>query len=67
MLGLSVMLTGKGDAPGGLWPPHAGKNKNNETAKSINADEPKHNLPMHPLVASRLYRMGATLTGMENL
>jgi hypothetical protein len=52
--GLRVIVAGKGDAPGGLLPPHAGKNKNKEMAMTIHAKEPKRNLPMHPLVASRL-------------
>jgi hypothetical protein len=30
MPGLRIIFAGKGETPGGLWPPQAGKNKNNE-------------------------------------
>jgi hypothetical protein len=56
-LGFRVILTGLDETPRGLLPPHAGKNK--EMATTTHNDRPKRNLPMHPLVASRLYPMGA--------
>ena len=57
--GLSVMVAGKGEGPGGLALLQAGKNMNKELARPTHAREPKRNLPMHPLVASRWYPMGA--------
>ncbi len=52
MLGLRLILTGKGFGPGGLWPPHAGNRQNKEMTTTINADLPRRNLPMYPLVAA---------------
>jgi hypothetical protein len=57
-LGLKAIVTGKGEAPGGLLPPHAGKNKNKEIVTATHAQGPKRNFPMHPLVASWLYPDG---------
>ena len=37
-LGLRLIFAGKGEAPGGLLPPHAGKNKNKEMVTTIHAD-----------------------------
>jgi len=65
-LGFSVILAGKGEGPGGLLPPHPGKNRNKKIAAKGQADQPKRNLPMHPLVASSLFQMGEPLNGMEN-
>ncbi|MGB2604028.1 MAG: hypothetical protein WBC78_10555 [Candidatus Sulfotelmatobacter sp.] len=59
--GFKVILKGNGEGPGGLCPPHAGKNKDKKMVTIIEADRPNRNLPMHPLVASRLYPMGAPL------
>jgi hypothetical protein len=65
-LGLIVIFAGNGEGPGGLLPPQAGKRSNKNMVTTIHADEPKRNLPMHPLVASRLLPMGEPLNGMEN-
>jgi hypothetical protein len=59
MDGVRVILAGKVEAPGGLCPPHAGKDKNRVAATPAETTEPKRNLPMHPLFASRLDPMGA--------
>jgi hypothetical protein len=56
--GFKVILRGSGEAPGGLCPPHAGKNNDNKMVTIIEADRPKRKLPMHPLVASRLLSDG---------
>ena len=66
-LGLMVIFAGKGEGPGGLLPPQAGKRSNNKKmATTIHTDGPKRNLPMYPLVASRLFPKGEPLNGMEN-
>src|SRR5580700_11071251 len=53
-----VTFAGKGEDPAGLWPPQAGKSRsNNKGVATSHAREPKRNLPMHPLVASRLIPM----------
>jgi hypothetical protein len=60
--GFSAIRNGLDDTPLGLLPPHAGKSNNSnhkEMATTSRTDRPKRNLPMHPLVASRLYPMGA--------
>jgi len=59
-----VIESGKGDAPAGLWPPHAGKN-NNKKMTAIAAHEAKRKLPMHPLVAFAVQTARVRLTGME--
>jgi len=59
-----VIETGKGDAPAGLWPPHAGKN-NNKKMTAIAARGAKRKLPMHPLVAFAVQTARVRLTGME--
>jgi hypothetical protein len=66
-LGLRETLAGKGETPGALWPPQAAKNRN-KNKKMVVASHAhrKRNLPMHPLVASRLFPMGEPLNGMEN-
>src|SRR5579863_4917610 len=66
MLGDGVMVieSGKGDAPAGLWPPHAGKN-NNKKMTAIAAHEAKRKLPMHPLVAFAVQTARVRLTGTE--
>jgi hypothetical protein len=54
--GLRLILTGKGEEPGGLWPPQAGKKQNNkEMVTTTHSDRPRRNLPMYPLVAVRVY------------
>jgi hypothetical protein len=50
--GFSVILAGKGEAPGGLLPPHAGKNRNKETTMMTSDHRMQPNLPMQPLAAS---------------
>jgi hypothetical protein len=55
-LGLRVILTGKGEGPGGFPPPQAGKSRDKKIAANSHADEPKRNLPMHPLVAHGSFR-----------
>ncbi len=67
-LGLMVILAGKGEGPGGLLPPQAGRSSNDKKEMTTtHADGPKRNLPMHPLVASRfVFPMGEPLNGMEN-
>jgi hypothetical protein len=50
--GLSVILAGKGDAPGGLLPPHAGNNRNKERTMRTSDHRTQPNLPMQPLAAS---------------
>jgi hypothetical protein len=64
--GLRVIFAGKGEDPGGVWPPHAGNNKNKQKATTTHAKDPKRKLPMHPLVASRLDPVANRLNGMEN-
>jgi hypothetical protein len=54
--GVSVILTGNGEAPGGLCPPHAGNSTKTELARTTNNERQKHNLPMHPLAASLFIR-----------
>ena len=61
-----MIFAGKGEGPGGLLPPHAGMSRNEKMAATSHADGPKRNLPMHPLVASRLLPVGEPLNGMEN-
>jgi hypothetical protein len=53
--GVSVILAGKGLAPGGLLFPHAGRKKNSVSVTATNAHRTESNLPMHPLVATRLH------------
>ena len=62
--GVRVIESGKGDAPAGLWPPHAGRNNNTEMM-AIAAHEAKRKLPMHPLVAFAVQTARVRLTGME--
>jgi hypothetical protein len=52
------MAAGNGEVPGGLCPPHAGKNTNKEMATRTHANQPKRKLPMHPLVAARFVSDG---------
>src|SRR5271169_3996723 len=47
-LGFRVIFAGKGEVPGGLWPPHAGKNKNKEMETTTDDHWPNCNLLMHP-------------------
>jgi hypothetical protein len=37
VLGVRVIFRGKGEAPGGLLPPHAGKNRNKEIVTTTHA------------------------------
>ncbi len=62
-----MILAAKGEDPGGLLPPHAGKNANEEIMATVHKHRPKRNLPMHPLVASWwLSEEANRFIGMEN-
>jgi hypothetical protein len=51
--GFRVIVAGKGEVPGGLFPPQAAKNRNEEIVMIAQRLRTKCNLPMHPLVVRR--------------
>jgi hypothetical protein len=57
-LGLRVIFAGNGEAPGGLLPPQAANNTTKTMVTTAHTRAPKRELPMHPLVASRLKPIG---------
>jgi hypothetical protein len=61
--GFRVIFAGKGEAPGGLCPPHAA-NKNNEIVTKTHDHRLQRNLPMHPLVAAQDEAQASYLSGI---